>query len=473
MAYDILFENGPVVSPDGVETDVAVGVTDGSIAAVGAPESLDDADRVVDLDGRYLLPGIVDCHIHTRSPGYEYKEDWATSTEAAAAGGVTTVLAMPNTDPIVDTPEVLQDVFDIADGDAHVDFQCYAVLTSDNYDTAGELAEAGAAGFKVFLGTTFGDIDPPDDGELYEAMADVAAAGKRVGFHEENDEILSHREQQFRAEGRNRPIDHSLSRPVIAEAEAVSRMILLAEHADCPVHMFHLSSGTGAEIVARGKERGVNVSAETTPQYLWFTEEVMREKGNVARMQPPIRSAEEQDLLWEAGVHGDGIDCFATDHAPHTDEEKGIGPDGDPFADTWESISGFVGLQSEVPAIHTFVDEGRLSLSQWVYMHSTRPAQLWGLYPQKGSLKPGTDADLTIVDPETEWEQTREDLRSRSKGTPFNGETFTGRVSMTVVRGTVVYEDDTVQVEEGFGERVPSGPTIDVTDSYTSFDERD
>ena len=134
MGFDSKFENGSVVSPDGIQTDVAIGVTDGKIAAVGDPAELDGADRVIDLEGQYLLPGVIDCHIHTRSPGYEYKEDWASSTAAAAAGGVTTVIAMPNTDPMVDSPDTLSQVYDIAGEDAHVDFQSYAVLTSSNYD---------------------------------------------------------------------------------------------------------------------------------------------------------------------------------------------------------------------------------------------------------------------------------------------------------------------------------------------------
>ena len=456
MAFDLLLENASVVTPDGVQRDVAIGVREGTIAATGSTESLDDGDRVVDLEGQYLFPGIIDCHVHTRSPGYEYKEDWSTASAAAAAGGVTTILAMPNTDPMIDSPETLEQVFDIADRDAYVDFQSYAVLTSDNYDQAIPLAEAGAAGFKVFLGTTFGEIEPPTDGELYDAMGDIAEAGKRVGFHEENDEILSHMERKFKEEGRNRPIDHAQSRPVVAEAEAVSRIILLAHHADCPVHMFHLSSGTGAELVADGKRRGVNVSAETTPHYLWFTEEVMEEKGNAARVQPPIRTVDEREKLWDVGVNGHGVDCFATDHAPHTDEEKGL---DDPFRNTWESISGFVGSETQVPAMYTFVADGRLSLSQWAYMHSTRPAQLWGLYPQKGSFQVGTDADFTVIDPNTEWELNRETLHSKSKATPFDGERFVGKPSMTVVRGSIVYDGDDLQVETGYGERVPSGDT--------------
>ncbi len=456
MAFDSKFENGRVVTPDGVLSNVSIGVKDGEIAAVAAPSELGAADRVVDLDGQYLLPGVIDCHVHVRSPGQEYKEDWASATAAAAAGGVTTLIAMPNTDPIIDSTETLERVYEIADEDAHVDFQSYAVLTSENYDRVEELADAGAAGFKVFLGTTVGNIAPPDDGKVYEAMQQAAEIDKRIGFHEENDDILTHFETRFQAEGRNDPIDHAHSRPVVAEAEAVSRIILLADHADCPVHMFHLTSGTAAELVARGKDDGVNVTAETCPHYLWFTEEVLNEKGNVARIQPPIRNAEERERLWEVGIDGGAIDCIATDHAPHTDEEKGV---DDPFGSTWESAAGFVGLESEVPVMSTFVSEGRLPLEQWAYMHSTRPAKIWGLYPQKGSLRVGTDADFTIVDPEVEWVGRKEDLHSKSKTTPFNGERFVGKPTMTVVRGTVTYADEAVQVEEGYGRLVPAGET--------------
>jgi dihydroorotase/allantoinase len=456
MVFDSKFEHATLVTPDGVQTDAAVGVSDGTIAAVGTPSELGDARRVVDIDGQYLLPGVIDCHIHTRSPGYEYKEDWASATAAAAAGGVTTVLAMPNTDPMIDSPETLNQVYDIAGEDARVDFQSYAVLTSDNYDQVLPLVEAGAPGFKVFLGTTFGSIEPPDDGELLAAMEDAAAANTRIGFHEENDEILSHFEQSYRESGRNRPLDHARSRPPVAEAEAVSRIILLADHADCPVHMFHLSSGTAAKHVERGKRDGVNVTAETCPQYLWFTESVLEAKGNLAKVQPPIRDETERETLWNVGMDAGAVDCLATDHAPHTDVEKGA---DDPFATTWESASGFVGLESEVGAMATFVSEGRLPLTQWAYMHSTRPAQLWGLYPQKGSLQIGTDADFTIVDPDSEWVLDRNDLHSKSTVTPFDGERFVGEPTMTVVRGSVAYEAGELQVDAGYGEVVPAGET--------------
>ncbi|MCU4742686.1 allantoinase AllB [Natronoglomus mannanivorans] len=448
---DLVVENCTVVTPAGRTPDAGVAVEDGTIVAVGRPDQLPEADRTLDAEGNVLVPGIVDCHIHNREPGLEYKEDWESATRAAAAGGVTTVVGMPNTDPVIDRPEHLELKFERGEAGAHVDFQSYVVVTSENLDLIPALDEAGALGYKIFLGSTVGDVPPPTDGEILEAMGTIRATGKRLGFHEENGEIIDHYERQYREEGRNEPIDHAHSRPVIAEREAIERMITFAEETGAKIHMYHVSSGSGAEAVARGKDRGVDVTAETTPHYLWFTEEVMREKGNVARIQPPIRDEHEQARLWDALEDGT-IDCIATDHAPHTDEEKLV---DDPFGNTWDAISGFVGLETEVPVMLSFVAKGRLSMEEWVYRHSTRPAQVWGMYPQKGSLQVGTDADFTVVDPDREWTlEDRHDLHSKSTATPFEGESFTGKATATVVRGEIVYEDGEVVGESGYGTRV-------------------
>ena len=451
MTVDLVVRNCTVVTPAGRTPNGGVAVEDGTIVAVGRSDRLPDADRVVDADGNVLVPGIIDGHIHNREPGLEYKEDWESATRAAAAGGVTTVVGMPNTDPVIDRPDHLELKFERGEASAHVDFQSYAVVTSENIAQIPAIDEAGALGFKIFLGSTVGDVPPPNDGEILEAMERIGETGKRLGFHEENGEIIDHYTERFQAEGRNEPIDHSHSRPVIAEQEAVERMLTFAEETDAKIHMFHVSSGSAAEAVARGKARGVDVTAETCPHYLWFTEEVMREKGNVARVQPPIRDADEQARLWNALEEG-AIDTIATDHAPHTPDEKKV---DDPFGNTWDAISGFVGLETEVPAMLTFVDEGRFTLEEWVRRHSTRPAQVWGMYPQKGSLQVGTDADFTIVDPDRAWTlEDRDTLHSKNCVTPFEGESFTGKAVTTVVRGEVVYEDGAVVGESGYGTRV-------------------
>ncbi len=453
MSVDFVVDNCTIVTPDGqTGPNMGVAVDNETIVAVAHADQLPDGDRHLDAAGNLLVPGIIDCHIHNREPGLEYKEDWESATRAAAAGGVTTVVGMPNTDPVIDRPDRLQLKFDRGEAGAHVDFQSYAVITSETIAQIPALDEAGALGFKIFLGSTVGDVPAPTDGEILEAMAAVRETGKRLGFHEENGEIIDYYTEKFKREGQNEPIDHAHSRPVIAEREAIERMVTFAEETGTKVHMYHVSSGDGAEAVAQGKARGVDVTAETTPHYLWFTEDVYREKGNVARIQPPIRDEHQQATLWNVGVDGGALDCVATDHAPHTDEEKGV---DDPFGNTWESVSGFVGLETEVPVMLTFVDKGRLTLEEWVDMHSVRPAQVWGMYPQKGSLQVGTDADFTIVDPDEQWTlEDRRTLQSKSTATPFEGESFVGKATATVVRGEVVYADGEVLSEPGDGTRV-------------------
>ena len=451
MTVDLVVRNGTVVTPAGRSANAGVAVQDETIVAVGHSDQLPDADRTVDAAGNVIVPGIVDAHIHNREPGLEYKEDWESATRAAAAGGVTTVVGMPNTDPVIDRPDHLELKFARGEASAHVDFQSFVVVTSENLELISDLDDAGALGYKIFLGSTVGDVPPPSDGEILEAMERIRETGKRLGFHEENGEIVDHYTRRYQDEGKNEPIDFARSRPVIAEREAIERMCTFAEETGAKIHMYHVSSGAGAEAVARGKDRGIDVTAETCPHYLWFTEDVLREKGNVARIQPPIRDAEQRDRLWRALEHG-AIDSIATDHAPHTPAEKLV---DDPFGNTWDAISGFVGLETEVPVMLTFVDEGRLTLEEWAYHHAARPAQIWGMYPNKGSLQVGTDADLTIVDPDLEW--TLEDsqrLHSKTRVTPFEGETFTGKAVTTIVRGDVVYDDGDVVGESGYGTRV-------------------
>lgn len=449
-----VFRNCQIVTADGrLASDLGLAVSDGRIVAVGRDKMLPEANKVIDLAGNVLLPGVIDCHVHTRTPGHEYKENWQTATAAAAAGGITTVIAMPNTDPILDRPSRVDSAFETAADDSHVDYQTHVVVTAENLDRLSELADSGIAGFKVFLGITFGDIEAPDDGALLDAMERISALDKRLGFHEENDEIRAHLESQFNREGKTDAIYHNRSRPPIAEVEAVSRVCLFANETDCPVHMFHLSSGSAAETLAEWQQKGVDATAETAPHYLWLTEETVKEQGTVARVQPPLRTEAERNLLWKAGIEAGTVGCIATDHAPHTDEEKGI---DNPNKSVWDTPGGFVGVETQVPAMLSFVSEGRLTLPEWVRLHSTQPAKTWGMYPEKGSLQVGTHADFTVVDPTIQWTLDRKELHSKSTATPWDGQTFTGSVETTVVRGEVVYDGEELAATPGYGKRAPT-----------------
>lgn len=451
MSVELAVRNSTVVTPAGRTPNAGVAVEDGSIVAVGRTDRLPDAHRVFDAGGNVLVPGIVDCDIHPREPGLENKDDWASATRAAAAGGVTTVVGMPDTGPPITRPAHLQQMYERGEANAHVDFQSYAVITGDNINQIGALDKTGVLGYVIFLESTVGEEPPPGDGEVLEAMKQIRETGKRLGFHAENGEIVDKYETQFKQAKMNDPIHHSHSRPAVAEREAIERMVTFAEEMGTKIHVFRVSSGSGAEAVADGAERDVDVTAETTPHYLWFTESVVREKGNVARVKPPIRDGAEQSRLWEAVTDGT-IDCVASDHTPQTDEDKQV---DDPFGSTWDATSGFVGLETEVPAMLTLVDRGRLTLEEWVSQHAARPALTWDMYPKKGSLQVGTDADMTIVDPDLNWTlEHRQDLHSKNSATPFVGESFTGRPVATIVRGEVVYEDGEVVGESGYGTRV-------------------
>lgn len=448
MTLDAKVVGGTVVTAERRRSGVSVGIADGRIAAVAAPEHVGPADRTIDADGRVVVPGVVDPHVHAREPGQEEREDFHTATSAAAAGGVTTVLAMPNTDPPIDSADRLRETERLGETKSVVDFACYGYVGPGGLEAIPELAAAGVVGFKAYLAISANDMATLDDGELLDAMAAVADADRRLAVHAENAAVVDRREARAREDGRNRPIDHARARPIVAETEAIARLVTFARETGCPVSVVHMSSGSGAELVAEAKADGVDVRGETCPQYLWFDEGALLEKGNAARINPPLRPAAERRRLWAAGIDGGGVDYLGTDHSPHTDAEKGA---DDYFRDTWRVNSGFVGLESAVPAMLTLVNDGRLTLERWVELASRRPARVWGLYPRKGSLRVGTDADLTVVDPDTGWTLDRDRLHSRSTTTPWDGESFVGAVETTIVRGTVVYEDGSVVGEPGHG----------------------
>jgi dihydroorotase/allantoinase len=451
MTLDIKVLGGTVVTPEGRQSGVGVGIADGRIVAIGILDRLGPADRVVDASDRLVLPGIVDTHVHAREPGQEEREDFRTASRAAAAGGVTTFLAMPNTEPPIDSVDRLRETERLGASKSVVDFACYGYLGPGGLEEIPRLAEAGVVGFKSYLAISANDMATLDDGELLDAMAAVADTGRPLAVHAENADIVDRREAGARDAGRNRPIDHARSRPVVAETEAVSRLVTFARETGCRVSVVHTSSGSGAALIADAKSDGIDIRGETCPQYLWFEEEALEAKGNAARINPPLRPAQERERLWSAGIHGDGVDYLGTDHSPHRDAEKGA---DDYFQNTWTVNSGFVGLETEVPAMLTFVDEGRITLEQWIDLASRGPAKAWGLYPQKGSLRVGTDADLTIVDPDATWTLDKDRLQSKSTTTPWDGERFVGAVETTIVRGTVVYDDDSVVADPGYGQVV-------------------
>jgi dihydroorotase len=442
---DLIIRNGTIVSPEGAVA-ASLAIRGGLIAAIGADDTMPPAADAIDATGCHLLPGIIDSHVHFREPGYEYKEDWGTGTAAAAAGGVTTVFEMPNTHPPTADLATLQLKQDAARRQAHVDYGIYGLLDETNLDQLEALAAAGVAGFKCFMGNTFGDLPAPSDGAMLEAFEIIARLGKRIVVHAENPSIMARRQGQLEKAGRADVVAHLQARPAICEIEAVSRAIHFAEWTGARLHIAHKSSKDALDIVRQAKARGVDVTVETCPQYLLLDTTHMAKLGNVMRVNPPIREPGHAEPLWQALRDG-VVDMLATDHAPHSIPEKTA-------ANVWQCCSGFPGVETAVPLMLTEVAAGRISLAHYVRLSAVAPAKAWGLYPRKGALQVGSDADIAIVDLNREGRVSAADLHSKSKITPFEGRPLRGLPVATLVRGTVVARDGRVVGAPGWGKPV-------------------
>ncbi len=432
---DLLIKNGNVVLPVGI-MPATIAIEGGRIAAIGSNTPAKGGKRVIDAAGLYVLPGLVDDHVHFRDPGLTDKEDIPSGSRSAAAGGVTTVLDMPNTIPPVATAEAFIQKRGMIGGRSYVDIGLYGVITEDNLDHLVALAEHGAIGYKLFMGETTGYIRCPQDAEMLQAFRKAAQLGLRVGAHAENDALLQYIKQRLIDSGRRDPIAHLESRPASAEHEAILRGILLSEQAGNDFHVFHLSTAQGLEQLCQAKQRGLPVSCEVLVGHLMFTDEDYTRLGNRIRLNPPIRPACHQSRLWE-GLQRGWIDAIATDHAPHTYAEKTA-------ANVWDVACGFIGVETSLPLMLTQVLHGKLTLQQYVRAACENPARIWGLYPRKGVIQIGSDADLVLIDMQAQAVIREDQLHNKNRFTPYEGQVVQGIPRFTILRGNVIMEDGEV-----------------------------
>lgn len=443
---DLILTGGKVVSPDAV-IDADVAIKDGKIIAVGATDAMPPANETVDVSGMHVLPGAIDVHVHFRDPGYPQKEDFASGTAAAAFGGVTTIFDMPNTIPTVGTPEVLAAKHKMASEKAHVDYGLYAVLGEDTIESVPALIEIGVIGFKLYMGNTFGKIASPSTGAMLEAFEVVAPTGKRISLHAETNSIMERRETRLRQAGRTDPLAHLASRPAVVAIEAVSRAAILAEWTGARIHILHISSADELRPLREAKGRGVDITGETCPHYLMLSADDYAKNAGVIRVNPPVREKRNQEPLWAALADGT-VDIIATDHAPHSREEKTRN-------DMFDVDCGFPGVESQMPLMLTQVNAGRMTIMDYVALSSAKPAKIWGLYPRKGVIAPGAEADIAVVDLKRETTLDDATLQSRAKITPWHGRKVQGLPIHTIVRGRFVMRDRTlVEATRGHGRSV-------------------
>ncbi|WP_315834725.1 allantoinase AllB [Bradyrhizobium prioriisuperbiae] len=446
MIADLVIHNGIVVSAD-TTFPASVAIKNGKILAVGTADSMPQATETLDAGGLHVLPGAIDVHVHFRDPGYPHKEDWESGTAAAAFGGVTTVFDMPNTIPPTANAEILAAKHAIASSKAYVDYGLYGLLGEDTIAQVPELVDGGVIGFKLYMGNTFGKIPSPTTGAMLEAFEVVAPTGKRVSLHAETNSIMERRQARLTAAGRSDPLAHLAARPAVVAVEAVSRAAILAEWTGARIHVLHISSAAELLPLAAAKARGVDITGETCPQYLFLSSDDYARLGGIIRLNPPVREQENQAPIWNALVDGT-IDMIATDHAPHTPEEKTRN-------DIWSVDCGFPGVESQMPLMLTEVAAGRASISDYVRWSAVNPAKTWGLYPRKGVIQPGADADIALVDLTRQWALQDSQLQSRSKISPWDGRKVCGLPIHTLVRGRFAMKNrELVPATKGWGRSV-------------------
>ena len=425
---NVLVKGGTLVLPVGlIKADVLV--EDGVITAIGRGLSAQGVDQRIDASGKLVLPGIIDEHVHMREPGLTHKDNFTNGTKAAAAGGVTTVLEMPNTLPPVDSRRVFEEKKVLLEPKAYVDFGLYGVIHDSNADNFDELVHAGAVGFKIFMGPTTGNIPSPSDGTLYEILLKSAKYGVTLAFHAENWDLVKHFTSKIKSSGRSDPRAHLEARPVICEVEAIQKLILFSKKTGGRVHIVHMSAEEGVELLKQAIFEGLNVTGETCPHYLTLTADDYSKYGNLMKVNPPVREKHHQDALWNAVKKG-VICALGSDHAPHTREEK--------LKEVWEASAGFTGVQTFLPLMLDQALRGKLPLTKISELMSVNPAKLFGIYPRKGTLRVGSDGDLVIVDPNGETVISEENLYAKYPVTPFIGWRLKGEVKYTILRGTII-----------------------------------
>jgi dihydroorotase len=443
---DLVIHNGTVVGPDAAFA-ASIAIKDEKILAVGTADAMPAASETLDAAGLHVLPGAIDVHVHFRDPGYPHKEDFATGTAAAAFGGVTTVFDMPNTIPPVGDAGTLAAKHAIAAAGAHVDYGLYGLLGEDTIEHVGDLIAGGIIGFKCYMGNTFGKIPSPSTGAMLEAFEVVAPTGKRISLHAETNSIMERRETRMRDAGRTDPLAHLAARPAVVAVEAVSRAAILAEWTGARIHILHISSAAELRPLADAKARGVDVTGETCPHYMMLSSEDYARCGGVIRVNPPVRERSDHEPLWRALADGT-IDMIATDHAPHAPDEKTRN-------DIWTVDCGFPGVETQMPLMLTEVARGRFSICDYVRWSAVNPAKVWGLYPRKGAIQPGADADLALVDLSARWSIDDARIQSRSKISPWHGRAVQGLPIHTLVRGRFVMRDRKLDSgARGFGRSV-------------------
>ncbi|MFT3872636.1 MAG: dihydroorotase family protein [Nocardioides sp.] len=441
MAVDLIIEGGEVATVEGISRQ-SIAVDGGRIVAVGESGAMPRAEQVIDVAGKVILPGAIDAHTHFCEDLGILAEPYETGTQAAAAGGVTTVLLMPWDTPPIDSLEHFEYRRKYAEGRCYVDYTFHGTVlgsaASDAWRNLPELASAGITAVKVLMVTDDPHFPHLDDGDLVGVLRIMKDLDLPLIVHAENHEMIVANRDRLVAEGRIDPLAHEEFRSSLSENEAVRRLTYFAEQVGARVVVAHMSTAEGVLHTRDARDRGSEIYAEICPRNLWLSTVDLAERGPWVKTGPPVRDPAEVEALWPLLRDG-SISIISSDHAAWTKENKQAGEEN-----IWMADGGIPSVQEMLPLALDAVSRGRISLADVVRLSSYNPSRIFGLRPRKGLLEPGYDADLVVVDMERTETLTSDLIKAYVGYSAFEGREIKGWPVMTFVRGQLVMENNQI-----------------------------
>jgi dihydroorotase (multifunctional complex type) len=440
LPVDLILHNAKVYTKKGL-IEGGVAVDNGRIVKIAKKTNLPEAANRMNLRGKLALPGLIDSHVHLRDQQLAYREDFTSGTSAAAAGGVTTVLDMPNNQPTTMSAEALRERMRLAEPRILVNVAFNSAFPKET-DETGNIVAVGAVGFKLYLLQQIGGVNIDDDEALLNALKSAKNRGRPVCVHAEDRSTLEEAERKLKAEGKHDIAAFLKAHPDVAEKKAIARITAIARKSSAHVHICHVSSAMGLREVLRAKRRDTAVTCEVAPHHLLLSTRHLKTLGNIALELPPLRTSRDISALWR-GLHSGGIDTIASDHAPHSWEEKTP-------KSVWDVKPGIAGLETMLPLMLTEVDRGRLTLRQLVRLTCHSPSRIFG-FNDRGTLDKGCNADITIVDLKKRYRIDASRFYSKAKFSPFDGWKVKGRPVQTLVNGQLVMDEGDIVAKPGTG----------------------
>jgi dihydroorotase (multifunctional complex type) len=440
LIVDSVFTNAKAYL-NGQIVDCSIAIEEGKIFKIGKETQMPNADEKTNLQNLLVLPGLIDEHVHLRDEGKAYKEDFTSGTAAAAAGGFTTVLDMPNNDPVTMSVETLRNRMRIAQRKILVNVGFYSEFPKKLSEVQ-EIAVEGAVGFKLFMGCQVGGLNIDDDQSLREALKEAAKSNVPVAVHAEDKASLTANEIKLKKAKKNSAADFLRAHTETVESKAIQRLLKLSEQTNVQLHFCHVSTAEGLSAIIEAKKSGRKVTCEVTPNHLLLSSDDLKRYGQIAIISPPLRNKTHIDALWK-GLENGFVDTLGSDHAPHAQSEKTV-------STVWDVKVGVPGLETTLPLILTLVKKNRLTLPQVVQLLAVKPAEIYGLN-DRGTLEQGKNADLTVVDFNCQFKIDASKFKSKAKFSPYDGWDVKGKPVKVIVNGQLVFDEGEIVAKAGSG----------------------